>query len=643
MARSEDSTRILEEPSDSLKRNLTGAAAAIVAGVAVLSSLYHVYSLGIRATSVLELRALHLMVAFIIVPLLYAPFSGRKAVSPLDWLMAIAGVVTTFYVLTQNEDFVLRAGVSPTAGDLVLGAVAIVLILEMVRRLVGLPLTILTLVLVLYAKFASFFPGPLRAKSYPLARIISQAFSIDGIYGIPIGASSTFVLLFILFGAVLNATGTGKFYTDLAYAGAGRLRGGPAKVAVFASALFGTISGSGIANVVATGTFTIPLMKSTGFLPHFAGAVEAVASTGGQIMPPVMGAGAFLMAEMVSMPYSKIAISAALPAILYFLAVYLMIDLEAGRMGLKGLPSCELPDPKAIWRTRGHLIIPLLVLLYELVIVQTTAIRAALFAIYTAVAVSFLRKDTRLSWKGLLGALADGTKGCMEVIASCACAGIVVAMISLTGVGLKLSTAIVSLSHGSLFLALVLTAVIVVILSMGLPTTACYLISAAVMGPALTKMGISPLQAHMFIFYFACVSGITPPVALVAYPAAAIARTSPIQVALTAAKLGIVGFLVPFMFVYTPGLLLMGSPGWVAWSCLTSTLGVFALSVALEGWLSRPVAPAVRAVLLAGGVLLMIAEIKTDLIGLGCLAAGLTLHYLTAGVRRSGSGIRSAD
>ncbi|MGE5483518.1 MAG: TRAP transporter permease [Ignavibacteriales bacterium] len=622
----QDSPQILEEPSDSLKRDLTGLAGKVVTAVAVLSSLYHIWALGLKATSVMELRAIHLMVGFIIVPLLYAPFKNRKRLTLLDWLFAAAGVAITVYVLTEGDAWVLRAGVAPTTLDVVFGGLCIIMILEMVRRLVGAPLAILTTVLMVYAKFASFFPGALRSKSYSIARIVSQAFSVDGIYGIPIGASSTYVLLFILFGAMLSATGTGKFYTDLAYSAAGRMRGGPAKVAVIASALFGTISGSGIANVVATGTFTIPLMKSTGFLSHFAGAVEAVASTGGQIMPPVMGAGAFLMAEMVSMPYSKIALSAALPALLYFLAVYLMIDFEAGRMGLEGMPASQLPDARSVWRSRGHLMIPLIVLLYELLVVQTTAIKAALFGIGAAVVVSYVKKETRISGQAIIKALADGTKGCMEVIASCACAGIVVAMISLTGVGLKLSAAIVSVAGGSLFLALILTAVIVIVLSMGLPTTACYLVSAAVMGPALSKMGISPLQAHLFIFYFACISGITPPVALVAYPAGAIAKCSPIAVAFTAARLGIVGFLVPFMFVYTPGLLLVGSLPWVLWSCVTSVLGVFSLSMALGGWFRRPIPVALRAVLLVSGILLMIAEIVTDFVGLTGLAIGFFVH-----------------
>ncbi|MGB9866426.1 MAG: TRAP transporter permease [Bacillota bacterium] len=618
----------LEEPSESLRRHLKPPLFTAVNYLAAAASVYHVIALGVKATSVLELRLLHLLAAFVLVPLVYAPGQRwRDRPTVIDWLLPIVGLAVTVYVFTQGDAFVLRAGVAPTPLDIVFGLLAILLVLEMVRRLVGLPLVILTVVLMVYSRFASLFPGPLRAKSYPLARIISQAFSIDGIYGIPLGASSTYVLLFILFGAMLSATGTGKFYTDLAYSIAGRFRGGPAKVAVLASALFGTISGSGIANVVATGTFTIPLMKSTGFAPHFAGAVEAVASTGGQIMPPIMGAGAFLMAEMISKPYSTIAISAALPAILYFLAVYFMIDFEAGRTNLKGLPPSQLPLARSVIRERGHLLIPILVLLYELLVVQTTAIRAALFSLYTAVLVSFLKKDTRLSWNKFVEALANGTKGCLEVIASCACAGIVVAMISLTGVGLKLSAAVVSLASGSLLLALVLVALIVVILSMGLPTTACYLISAAVMAPALTKMGISPLQAHLFVFYYACISGITPPVALVAYPAAAIAKTNPVKVALTAARLGIVGFLVPFMFVYSPALLLVGKWTWVLWSCVTSLVGVFALSVALSGWFQAPVNTWIRLLLLASGICLMIPEPATDVLGFGLLGGGMLWHY----------------
>lgn len=622
---------LLSEYSDSLKRNLRSNINILVSFIAAAFAIYHIIALGIKATSALELRLIHLMAGFVLVPILYAPSKKLKGDTPslLDWILSILGIAITIYVFSQGDDFVLRAGVNPTTLDLVFGGISIILILEMVRRLVGWPLVILTVFLIVYAKCAIYFPGILCAKSYSFTRIISQAFSIDGMYGIPIGASATYVLLFILFGAILNATGAGKFYTDLAYAVAGRYRGGPAKVALLASALFGTISGSGIANVVATGTFTIPLMKSAGFAPHFAAAVEAVASTGGQIMPPIMGAGAFLMSEMISRPYPEIAISAIIPALLYFGAAYLMIDFEAGKRKLLGLPTSQLPQVKEVLKKRGHLLIPIAVLLYELLILKTTAIRAALFSIYTVIIISFLKKETRFpSIMSFIEALANGTKGCLEVIATCACAGIVVAMISLTGVGIKLSSFVMSLAGGSLLAALILVAIVVIILSMGLPTTACYLISAAVMAPALTQIGFSPLQAHFFIFYYACISGITPPVALVAYPAAAIAKTNPFKVAFEAAKLGISGFIVPFMFMYNPALLLVGKPAFVLWACVSAIIGILSLSISLSGWFQGKIKIWARIAFLIAGVCLIIPEIDTDLIGLTLFGGSLIGHRL---------------
>lgn len=620
----------LSEYADTLKRSLKPNISLFASLLAAAFSIYHIIALGVKATSAMELRLIHLMAGLLLVPILYAPSKRSKRDTPslFDWFLSLLGVIVTIYVFSQGDDFVFRAGINPTNLDILFGAITIFLILEMVRRLVGWPLIILTLILMVYAKFAVYFPGIFRSKSYSFARIISQSFSVDGIYGIPIGASATYVLLFILFGAILNATGAGKFYTDLAYSIAGRFRGGPAKVAVIASALFGTISGSGIANVVATGTFTIPLMKNAGFAPHFAAAVEAVASTGGQIMPPIMGAGAFLMAEMISKPYSEIAISAIIPALLYFGAAYLMIDFEAGKRNLMGLPPAQLPRISKVIKERGHLIIPIAVLLYELLIVKTTAIKAALFSIYAVIIISFLKKETRLpSLTSLIEALANGTKGCLEVIATCACAGIVVAMISLTGIGIKLSSFVISLAGGSLLMALILVAIVVVILSMGLPTTACYLISAAVMAPALTKIGLSPLQAHFFIFYYACISGITPPVALVAYPAAAIAKTNPFKVAFEAAKLGITGFIVPFMFIYSPALLLVGNWLFVSWSCLTATIGILALSISLSGWFQSSVRTWLRVTLFIAGLCLIVPEIKTDLIGLAMFGVSLAWHH----------------
>jgi len=598
------------------KRTFTGRTALIVSVIAIAGSLWHIYALGIAATSVILLRNIHL------IPLLYPGFDRSEKIAIMDVIMVFAGIAVTAYVFMQDHSFVLRAGVSPTQGDIIFGTLAIVLILAVTRRVLGWPLVIVTFAFMIYAKFGSFFPGMFMGRNYSLTKIISYVFNIDGIYGMSIGVSSTYVVLFILFGAFLKNSGAGELYTDFSYAIAGRARGGPAKVAVISSALFGTISGSGIANVVTTGTMTIPLMKKSGFRKEYAGAIEAVASTGGQIMPPVMGAGAFLMAEMIGMPYTNVMIAAILPALLYFITTFFVIDLRAGKDGLVGLKAAELPNLKEVVSSKGHLVLPLLILLYALIIQGTTPIKAAFLSIISCVVVSYLKKSTRMGLKSIVNALESGIYGSLEVIAACACAGIIMALVSLTGVGLKLSSLIVMLAGSSLFLALILTAVIIIILSMGLPTTACYLIGAAIMAPALTQLGISPIQSHMFIFYFACLSGITPPVALAAYPAAAIAKANPVTVSFVAFRMALVGFIIPFIMVYSPAILLIGETLKVIIVVITSLAGAYTIAVATEGWFKRPLHMLGRVLLLIGGIGMIIPGTSTDIAGAVLIAAG---------------------
>jgi len=615
LSKGEETVR--EEDYEKAKRSRIGKFATVISVLAVATALFHIYALGVRATSVILLRNLHLLAGFVLIPLLYP--GSRKHLNKvhfIDYVLIAAGLSISIYVMLQDEDFFLRAGVAPTTGDLFFGSLAMILILIITKRVIGLPLVIVTLFFLLYAKFAIYFPGMFMGKSHSLSKIISYVFNIDGIYGIPIGVSSTYVLLFIVFGVFLKNSGAGEFYTDFAYSIAGRTRGGPAKVAVISSALFGTISGSGIANVVTTGSITIPLMKKTGFKAYYAGAVEAVASTGGQIMPPVMGAGAFLMAEIIGVPYTGIMIAAALPALLYFISIYYVIDLQAAKRGLIGLKPDQLPALKNVLKREGHLVIPLIILIYTL-LTGATPIKAAFLSILSTIVVAMFKKSTRMGIRKISKSLEDGVLGCMEVIAACACAGIIMALVSLTGIGLKLSALIVQISGAHLFIALVLTAVIVIILSMGLPTTACYIVSATIMAPALTKMGISPLQSHLFIFYYACLSGITPPVALVAYPAGAIAKANPVTVSITAFRLGVVGFLVPFMFIYSPNLLLIGSAGEVLIAGVTSLVGAYLISISSEGWFRGPVNPVSRVLLFAGGILMLIPGIKTDSVGAG--------------------------
>lgn len=607
---------VSEEEYESPKRAKVGKFGMVVSAIAVATALFHIYALGIAATSVILLRNVHLLAGFVLIPLL---FPGTRKhlgrVHPLDYLLIAVGLAISIYVMLQDEDFFLRAGVAPTDGDLIFGSLCILLILIVTKRVIGWPLVLITLFFMLYAKFAIHFPGMFMGKSHSLPKIISYTFSIDGIYGIPIGVSATYVILFIVFGAFLKNSGAGGFYSDFAYAVAGRTRGGPAKVAVIMSALFGTISGSGIANVVTTGSITIPLMKKAGFRAFYAGAVEAVASTGGQIMPPIMGAGAFLMAEMIGVPYTDIMLAATLPALLYFVSIYYVIDLQAGKVGLLGLKPEELPSLGSVLVGKGYLMVPLVILIAVL-FTGATPIRAAFISILATVFVAFFKKETRMGIVKITSSLEEGVLGCLEVIAACACAGIIIALVSLTGVGLKLSTLIIQISGSNLFMALLLTTLIVIIMSMGLPTTACYIISATLMAPALTKMGLLPIQAHLFIFYYACLSGITPPVALVAYPAGAIAKANPVTVSLTAFRLGIVGFLVPFMFIYSPNLLFIGKALDVVIACTTALVGAYFISVASEGWYRRPLHPVSRLFIAAGGILMVTPGIKTDTAGM---------------------------
>lgn len=612
----------LMDQYETKKRKFTGRLASVVRWVAIIGSLWHIYALGISAQSVIVLRSVHLMFGLILIPLLFPGFKNSEKITFIDIIMVVAGIAISIYVLMQDHSFILRAGVNPTQGDLIFGAMAIILVLLATKRVLGWPLVIIVLAFLFYAKFGSVFPGIFMGRDYSWKKIISYVFNIDGIYGMTIGVSSTYVVLFIIFGSFLQNSGAGELYTDFAYGIAGRRRGGPAKVSVISSALFGTISGSGIANVVTTGAISIPLMKKSGFRKEYAGAVEAVASTGGQIMPPIMGAGAFLMAEMIGVPYTEIIIAATLPALLYFITVWFVIDLRAGKDGLIGLPASELPNVKEVIKDKGHLVLPLLILMGALVFLNVTEIKAALLSIVACVVCSWFKKSTRMDLKSILGALQSGLNGSLEVIAACAAAGIVMALVSLTGAGFKLSSIIVTLAGSNLLLALVLTAIIIIIMSMGLPTTACYLISAAIMAPALIQLNIEPLGAHMFIFYFACLSGITPPVALCAYPAAAIAKANPVTVGIIAFKMAIVGFIIPFIMVYSPAIFMIGTPFEVITTIITSLVGAYSIAMSTEGWHNEPIHMIGRIALFAGGICLIIPNIRISIIGFILMMSG---------------------
>ncbi len=589
----------------------------LVALLATGMALFHLYTGGFTILTSHVQRSLHLMFVLSLIFLIYAP-SGELAEDKFSWvgtLLAILGMGANAYIATFHEDIAYRMG-DVYLIDLIIGAIIIILVLEATRRMLGWIVPGVACVFLLYAFFGYLIPGQWGHRGFELERIITHmSLFTDGIYGIPLGVSASFIVLFIIFGAFLKASGGGQFFIDLASSLFGMFRGGPAKVAVVASSIFGTISGSAVANVAGTGSFTIPLMKSIGYRPYFAGAVEAVASTGGQFMPPVMGAAAFVMADFLEITYLKVCIAAAIPSVLFYLSVFIMVDLEAAKTGLRGVPREQLKPLKIVMKDGWHLLLPPLVLVYFLAIVQSSAIKAAFYSIVAILAVSMLRKSTRMGIKKIFEALQDGARGSLQVAAACACAGIIVGTTTLTGLGLKFSTLLISLSGGSLPLLLLITSITCILLGMGIPTTPIYIIQAILVAPALIKMGVNPQAAHLFIIYYACLCCITPPVALCAYAGAGLAGASMTKTGITASMLGIAGYIVPFVFAYNPALILQGPLRETIPVILTAIMGVTALALGAQGYLFRKLGTFKRLAMIAAAVTLIKPGLVTDLIG----------------------------
>lgn len=594
-------------------------------------------------------RSIHLGFVLVLIYLLYpAKADGNK--HRLNWydvLLAAAGAAVCGYIIWNYDTIVLDAG-PPTELDFIFGCAAILLVLEATRRIVGLPITIVAIVFLLYAKFGNFIPGMLGHPGFSLKRIVGHMYlTTEGLFGMPLGVAASFVFLFILFGAFLHSTGLGKFFIDLALGAAGRFVGGPAKVAVLASGFFGTISGSSVANTVSTGTFTIPLMKSVGYRGAFAGAVEAASSTGGQIMPPIMGAAAFIMAQFLGVGYVEIAKAALIPALLYYLAVGFMVHMEAKRLGLKGIPRDRLPKPWHVLRHGGYLLIPIIVLVY-LLMQGYTPLKSAYYCIVTTVVISLVANNwkawagagpsgmtvrsslaqcNRMALKDVLMAMENGGRLALGVSAACACTGFVIGVVTLTGVGLKLANAILALSAGSFALTLVLTMFSSIILGMGLPTTAKYIVLATIAAPAIQSFGVPQLAAHLFIMYFGILADLTPPVALAAYAAAGIARAEPNATGFMAVKLAFAGFLIPYIFCYNPALLMIGADTWeIVFIVCTAAVGIASLSFASVGYWLRNLYFWERLILVAAAITLITPGLKTDLIGLGLMAGVYVLQ-----------------
>ena len=535
----------------------------------------------------------------------------RRLAAFVAVLLSILTVASCVYLAMENQELVRRSG-SPTGLDLAMGAVAVVVVLELARRTTGWALVVMALLAIGYAFVGPWLPGILAHRGYGVGRLVEHLYlSTEGIWGVPLGVSADFVYLFILFGAVLDAAGGGALLIALADKVAGRTRGGPAKTAAVASALMGSLSGSAVANVVTTGAFTIPLMKRAGFKPHFAGGIEAAASTGGQLMPPVMGAGAFILATWTGIPYGRVALAAAIPAVLYYAAVIMAIHFRAGKMGIE--PAAERNRERVL--NRLHLLLPLGIIVAFLAMGRSP-MRAAFWGVVSSAALALIRPETRLSWPAARKAILAAGSGSVQVAAACAAAGIIVGVASLTGIGLRMSELIITLSGGNLFAALALTALGSIVLGMGLPTTAAYVVLAALGAPALVELGVPLLAAHLFIFYFGCLSNVTPPVSLAGYAAAGIAGAPPMTTSVTAATLASAGFLVPFMFVYGPPLLLVGSPGEIALALLSALVGVSALAAATMGFGRRPLRPWERGLMAVAAVALIFPGLVTDGLGL---------------------------
>ncbi|WP_337997614.1 TRAP transporter permease [Oleispirillum naphthae] len=625
------------------RRELTGGIDNIVYVLAIFMSLFHIYALSIQAVTMWYVYSFHVGMAAVLTFALYrgSAKSSGNAIPLYDYLIIAATVFAFGYLMVEVEGLVYRIGVSPTTLDLVVSIILILGVLEFTRRTCGNILPTIAIIFLAYAQFGHLLPGRYGHRAYSWGKTLSYMMGLDGIFSTPIQASASFVFLFIVFGAFLSVSGASKFFIDLAVSVSGAYRGGPAKVAIISSALFGTVSGNSVANVVSSGSFTIPMMKSIGYKNAFAAAVEATASTGGQIMPPILGSAAFIMASIIGIPYMEIVKASLIPALLYFYTVFITVDLEAVKHNLTGLPKDQLPKFKTVALKEGYLILPLFVLIFTLAVLDLSPIRASVWGIVTAIAVTYLRKETRLGPRGILKALSDGAKSSCGVIAACATAGIVIGVLNLTGVGLKFASAIVALSEGNLWIALVMTMIACLILGMGLPTTAAYLICASVASPALVQLGVSELASHMFVFYFACISAITPPVALAAYAGAGLAKAKPIEVAFIACKLGITAFIVPFMFISGPSLLGVGKTSVILLATASAMIGATLLACGFQLQAFSLKLDKVSGILLVlCGLVLIKPGISSDAAGLAVAAVVLGFAYLRnkkAAARKDGT------
>lgn len=591
----------------------------IIKLIALAVSLYHLYTSAFGSPVTLIHRSTHvamiLVLAFVLFPA--KKESPRDKLPWYDIVFSLAGISVAVYIAADYINIVHRAGI-PNQLDLIFGIILLVLVLESTRRVAGIALPILGVVFLLYAMWGQNMPGFFGHRGYDFPDVINHIFvTTDGIYGTAVGVAASYIFLFILFGAFMRKSGMGQFFNDMALALAGHKSGGPAKVAVIASGFLGSINGAAVANVVTTGTFTIPLMKKTGYDKEFAGAVESTASVGGQLLPPIMGAAAFIMAELLGVEYRTIVIAAILPALLYYLGILTQVHLRASRNELRGIDKDKLPKVRDVMKEQGHLTIPLLFLLYMLFFTGYTVVYSALLTIFVTVIVSMMRKSTRMSFTDIIEALEDGARSVVPVAVACASVGIIVGVASLTGFGLSMAHAIVTLGGSSMLFTLAFTMVACIILGMGLPSIPAYLITATMAAPALVELGIDRMVAHLFVFYFAMFANITPPVALASFAAAGISGGNAMKTGIVSVKLAVAGFIVPYMFVFNSSLLLTNTTvGEGIIVTVSAVIGVIMLGAAVEGYFFTIMPPAIRLLSLSGALLMMSANPLQDGVGI---------------------------
>ncbi|WP_203363599.1 TRAP transporter permease [Bacillus sp. REN10] len=595
-------------------------------------SLFQLYTAIFGVFTAQIQRSVHLGFALALIFLLYPANRKKQKVGKFqiawyDIALAILSVYVGAYWPANIDDIVMRAGIL-TDVDFYVGSLAILLVLEATRRAVGLPITIIALLFLAYGYFGAYMPDFLSHRGLSLERLVqTMFFTTEGILGTPLAVSSTFIFLFLLFGSFLVKTGVGQYFNDLAVAIAGRSTGGPAKVAIFSSALQGTISGSSVANVVTSGSFTIPMMKKLGYKKEFAGAVEAAASTGGQLMPPIMGAAAFLMVEFIGggITYWDIAKAAAIPAVLYFTGIWIMTHFEAKRIGLKGLTKEQMPNRTEIFK-QLYLLLPIIAVIV-LLMAGVTVTYAALYSILLSIIVGFINRAVNMGWKDIVMALVDGARTALGVAAATAAAGMIVGVVTKTGLGLKLANGLLDLAGGFLLPTLFLTMIASIILGMGSPTTANYVITSTIAAPAIILLGVPDLSAHLFVFYFGIIADITPPVALAAFAAAGVSGGEPIRTGIQSAKLAIAAFIIPYVFVLSPQLLMIETTPWqLVWVIFTALSGMVAIGAGIIGFWMRSLSWVERVISVVTGLLLIYPERISDVTGLILFTALLMMQ-----------------